>query len=182
MKLSIHCYHPCLPRLKISLLIDWLGLLRGNTVCKYTLAIYPSFHLSKSYPLISSNKFSSVPQSCPTLCDPMDRSTPGLPVHHQQPEFTQTHAHWVGDAIQTYHPLSFPSLPIFNLSQQQSLFKWVSSLEKTLRLWKIEGRRRKGWQRMKYLYGITNSMDMSFNKLWRWWRTGKPHMLQSMGL
>ena len=65
--------------------------------------------------------------SCVWLCDPMDRSTPGLPVHHQQPEFTQTHAHWVGDAIQTYHPLSFPSLPIFNLSQQQSLFKWVSS-------------------------------------------------------
>ena len=130
MKLSIHCYHPCLPRLKISLLIDWLGLLRGNTVCKYTLAIYPSFHLSKSYPLISSNKFSSVPQSCPTLCDPMDRSTPGLPVHHQLPEFTQTHVHWVGDAIQPSHPPSSPSPPAFNFSSIK-----VFSNESVLCIW-----------------------------------------------
>ena len=71
--------------------------------------------------------FSSVTQSCPTLCDPMDCSTPGLPVHHQLPEFTQTHAHWVGDAIQPSHPLSSPSPPAFNLSQHQGLFKWVSS-------------------------------------------------------
>ena len=54
-------------------------------------------------------QFSSVAQSCPTLCDPMNHSTPGLPVHHQLPEFTQTHAHRVGDAIQPSHPLSFPS-------------------------------------------------------------------------
>ena len=67
--------------------------------------------------------FSSVTQSCPTLCDPMDCSTPGLPVHHQLPEFTQTHVHWVGDAIQPSHPLSSPS-PAFNLSQHQSLFQW----------------------------------------------------------
>ena len=71
--------------------------------------------------------FSSVAQSCPTLCDPMDRSTPGLPVHHQLPEFTQTHVHWVSDAIQPSHPLLSPSPPAFNLSQQQGLFKWVSS-------------------------------------------------------
>ena len=57
----------------------------------------------------------------------MDCSTPGLPVHHQLPEFTQTHGHWVGDAIQPSHPLSSPSPPAFNLSQHQSLFKWVSS-------------------------------------------------------
>ena len=78
---------------------------------------------------ISSNvvQFSSVPQSCLTLCDPMDCSIPGLPVHHQLLEFTQTHAHWVGDAIQPSHPLSFPSPPAFNLSQHQGLFKWVSS-------------------------------------------------------
>ena len=57
------------------------------------------------------NQFSSVAQSCPTLCDPMNRSTPGPPVHHQLPEFTQTHVHRVGDAIQPSHPLSFPSLP-----------------------------------------------------------------------
>ena len=66
-------------------------------------------------------------QSCPTLCDAMDCSTPGLPVHHQLPEFTQTHVHWVGDAIQPSHPLSSRSPPTFNLSQHQSLFQWVSS-------------------------------------------------------
>ena len=73
------------------------------------------------------SQFSSVTQSCPTLCDPMDCSTPGLPVHHQLPEFTQTHVHWVGDAIQPSHPLSSPSFPAFNLSQHQDHFKWVSS-------------------------------------------------------
>ena len=60
-------------------------------------------------------------------CNHMDCSTPGLPVHHQLPEFTQTHVHWVGDAIQPSHPLSSPSPPAFNLSQHQGLFKWVSS-------------------------------------------------------
>ena len=64
----------------------------------------------------SKCKISSVAQSCPTLCDPMDCSTPGLPVDHQLPEFTQTHVHWVGDAIQPSHPLSSPSPPTFNLS------------------------------------------------------------------
>ena len=70
---------------------------------------------------------SSVAQSCRTLCDPMNCSTPGLPVHHQLPELTQTHVHWVSDAIQPSHPLSSPSPPAFNLSQPQGLFKWVSS-------------------------------------------------------
>ena len=70
---------------------------------------------------------SSVAQSCPTLCDPMDCSKPGLPVHHQLPEFTQTHVHWVGDVIQSSQPLSSPSPPAFNISQHQGLFKWVSS-------------------------------------------------------
>ena len=59
----------------------------------------------------------SVAQSCPTLCNPMDGSVPGFPVHHQLPEFTQTHIHWVSDAIQTSHPLSSPSPPALNLSQ-----------------------------------------------------------------
>ena len=68
-------------------------------------------------------QFSSVAQSCPTLCDPMDCSTPGLPVHHQLPEFTQTLVNWVGDVIQPPHPLSSPSPPTFNLSQHQGLFK-----------------------------------------------------------
>ena len=61
-------------------------------------------------------------QSCPTLCNPMNHSTPGLSVHHHLPEFTQTHVHWVGDAIQPSHPLSSPSPPAFNLSQHQGLF------------------------------------------------------------
>ena len=65
---------------------------------------------------------SSVAQSCPTLCNPMNRSTPGLPVHHQLPESTQTHAHRVGDAIQPSHPLSSPSPPAPNPSQHQGLF------------------------------------------------------------
>ena len=69
----------------------------------------------------SSVQFSSVAQSCPTLCNPMNRSTPGLLVHHQLLEFTQTHVHWVGDAIQPSHPLLSLSPPVFNLSQNQGL-------------------------------------------------------------
>ena len=83
---------------------------------------------------ISQNKtncglstLSSVAQSCLTLCDPMNRSTLGLPVHHQLPEFTQTHVHRVGDAIQPSHPLSSPSPPSLNPSQHQGLFQWVNS-------------------------------------------------------
>ena len=82
---------------------------------------------------ICSVQFSSATQSCPTLCDPMNHSTPGLPVHHQLPEFTQTHVHRVGDAIQPSHPLSSPS-PAFNLSQHQGLFKWVSSLHQVAKV------------------------------------------------
>ena len=70
----------------------------------------------------NSSHFSSVAQSCPTLCDPMDCSTPGLPVYHQFPEFTQTHVHWVSDTIQPSHPLLSPSPPALNLSQHQGLF------------------------------------------------------------
>ena len=73
--------------------------------------------------LNTSVQFSSVTQSCPTLCDPMNRSTPGLSVCHQLPEFTQTHMHQFGDAIQPFHPLSSPSLPAFNLSQPSGSFQ-----------------------------------------------------------
>ena len=72
----------------------------------HEMASFPSFFTS---PLWIMNQFSSVAQSCLTLCDPMDYSMPGLLVHHQLPEFTQTHVHWVGDAIQLSHPLLFPS-------------------------------------------------------------------------
>ena len=77
---------------------------------------------------LSSVQFISVAQLCLTLCDPMNRSMPGLPVHQQLPGFTQTHVHWVGDAVQPSHPLSSPSPPALNLSQHQGLFQWVSSL------------------------------------------------------
>ena len=73
------------------------------------------------------SQFNSVTWLCLTLCDPMDCSMPDLPVHHQLPEFTQTHVHWVSDAIQPSHLLSSPSPPTFSLSQHQGLFKWVSS-------------------------------------------------------
>ena len=79
-------------------------------------------------------QFSSVAQLCPTLCDPMNCSTPGLPVHHQLPESTETHVHCVDDAIQPSHPLSSPSPPALNLSQHQGLFKQVSSPHQVAKL------------------------------------------------
>ena len=80
------------------------------------------------------HQFSSVAQSCPTLYNPKNCSTPGFPVHHQLQEFTQTHVHWVSDAIQPSHPLSSPSSPTFNLSQHQGLFQWVSSLHQVAKI------------------------------------------------
>ena len=84
--------------------------------------------------LIYRRYFSSVAQSCPTLCNPMDYSTPGFPVHHQLPESTQTYVHWFGDAIQPSHPLSSPFSSAFNLSQNQVLFQWVSSLHQVAKI------------------------------------------------
>ena len=81
--------------------------------------------------LIHLFQYSLVAQSCPTLCEPMDCSTPGLPVHHQLPECTQTHLHWVSDAFQPSHP------PAFNLSQHQGLFQWVSSLHRWPKYWRF---------------------------------------------
>ena len=92
-------------------------------------------HLCLRTPTQRYDSVSSVTQSCPTLCDPMDHSTPGLPVHHQLLGFTQTHVHWVSDAIQPSHPLSSPSLPALNLSQHQGLFKWVSSSRQVANYW-----------------------------------------------
>src|SRR5574341_888854 len=81
-----------------------------------------------------TSQFSSVTQSCQTFCDPVNRSTPGLPVHHQLPEFTQTHVHLVSDAIQPSHPLSSPSPPAPNPSQHQSLFQSVNSLHEVAKV------------------------------------------------
>ena len=88
------------------------------------------FPTNSIFLLIHLLQFSSVAQSCLTLCDPMNHSTPGLPVHHKLPEFTQTHLHWVSDVIQPSHPLSSPSPPAPNPSQHQGLF----SNESTLRM------------------------------------------------
>ena len=87
---------------------------------------------------IAAYFFSSVAQSCLTLCDPMDCSPQGLPVYHQLPEFTQTHVHEVGDAIQPSYPLSSPSPPALNLSQHQGLFKWVSSSHQVAKVLELQ--------------------------------------------
>ena len=98
-----------IPQAKI---LEWVAILFSNSLfCTVCLSAH----------------FSSVTQPCLTPCDPMDQSTPGFPFHHQLPEFTQIHVHWVDDAIQPSHPLSSPSPPTFHLSQHQGLFKWVSS-------------------------------------------------------
>ena len=81
-----------------------------------------------------SVQFNSVARLWLTLCEKMHYCTPGLPVHHQLTESTQTHVHWVGDAIQPSHPLSSLSLPAFNLSQHQGLFQWVNSLHEVAKV------------------------------------------------
>ena len=103
------------------MLHKWLISRYMNDSINYTIFRTKWFRLGKLY-----LQFSSVAQLCPTLCDPMNCSTPGLPVHHQLPEFTQTHVHWVGDAIQPSHHLSAPSPPGPHPSQHQSLFQWVT--------------------------------------------------------
>ena len=89
---------------------------------------YSKWFKYTSYVLYNGVQFSSVTQSCSTLCNPMDYTTAGFPVLHQLPAPAQTHLHQVSDAIQPSHPLLSPSPPAFNLSQQQGLFQWVNSL------------------------------------------------------
>ena len=101
------------------------------TICLQMIGLFYlwliDFKCSFSMMVFKTVQFSSVTQSCPTLCDPMNSSTPGLPVHHQLPEFTQTHVHRLSDAIPPSHPQSSPSRPAPNPSQHQSLFQWVNS-------------------------------------------------------
>ena len=125
-----------------------LGIMRNNvrlgphwfTVCKFFYIYYECFLKFKDCYKIGYNilwniiigivisiQFSSVAQSCTTLCIPVDCSTPGFPVHHQLTELTQIHVHWVSDATQPSHPLLSPSPFTFNLFQHQGLFQWVSS-------------------------------------------------------
>ena len=107
-------------------LSQWSVILSNNLILCHLLLLLHSIFSCGTWDLVTC-QFSSVAQSCPTLCDPMECSTPGFPVPHQLPEFTQTHVHWVSNAIQPSHPLSSPSPPAFNLAQHQGLFKWVSS-------------------------------------------------------
>ena len=107
-------------------------LLEFPRACAYYSLLV--FELKYSWFALSQVSVSSISQSCSTLCDPKACSTPGLPVHRQLSELTQTHVHWVGDAIQPSHPLSSPSPPAFNLSQHQGLFKWVSSLHQVAKV------------------------------------------------
>ena len=98
-----------------------------SALCSVTLVALSILVLVPSVIIQITDQIRSVAQSCPTLCYPMNHSTPGLPVHHQLPEFTQTHVHRVSDAIQPSHSLSSPSPPAPNPSQHQSLFQCVSS-------------------------------------------------------
>ena len=125
----------------ISFRMDWLDLLAIQGTLKSLL----QHHSSKASILwrsafftVSSVQFSSVTQLCPTLCDPMNCSTPGLPVHHQLPEFTQIHIHRVSDAIQTSHPLSSPSPPAPNPSQHQSLLQCVNTSHEVARVLELQ--------------------------------------------
>ena len=104
---------------------------------EYVKAVY----CHPAYLTYMQSQFSSVQslaQSCPTLCDPMNCSTPGLPIHHQLPEFSQSHVLWVGDAIQPSHLLLSSSPPALNLSQHQGLFKWVSSSHQVAKVLELQ--------------------------------------------
>ena len=128
-KTSLHLTQENKPLWESMMLGHWEGILSGTKrheqgwgVCNHTFG-----NLLKCCWYYCSVQFSSVAQSCPILCDPMNCSTPGLPVHHKLLESAQTHAHWVGDAIQPSHPLSSPSPPAPNPSPHQGLFQCVNS-------------------------------------------------------
>ena len=122
----------------------------------------------------SAVQFSSVAQSCPTLCDPMNRSTPGFIVVHYLPEFAQIHVHWVYDAIQWSHPLSPPSVPAVNFSQHQGLFQRVGSLHQMAKVLELQLQHQSlQWIiRIDFLYGpgiILRAGDTSLKEsLYTW--------------
>ena len=117
-------------------LSDWTELMisEAEHVFMYLLTICVSCLEKCLFRSFSSVQFSSAAQPSPTVYDPMNRSTPGFPVHHQLPEFTQTHVHRVSDAIQPSHPLSSPSPPAPNPSHHQNLFQWVNSLHEVAKV------------------------------------------------
>ena len=106
---------------------DFCWLSYSKVLSKCSALVMSSVKPVASHPVFCRFQFSSVAQSRPTFCDPVDCSMPGFPVHHQLPEPTRTHVHLVADGIQSSHPLSFPSPPAFNASQIQGPFQWVSS-------------------------------------------------------
>ena len=111
---------------------------KEHELMAFVLFFFSFFFFFFVFVQFSSAQFSSVAQSCPPLCNPMNRSTPGLPVHHQLPEITQTHVHQVSDAIQPSHPLSSPSPPAPNPSQHQSPFQWVNSSHEVAKVLKFQ--------------------------------------------
>ena len=121
-----------LPASSVHGIIEWVTIpfCRGYYWLRDQTGSFPLIEdsLASEPPGMLSVQLISVAQSCPTLCNPMYWSIPGLPVHHQLPEPAQTHVCWVSGAIQPSHPLLSPSPPVFNLSQHQGVFKWVTSL------------------------------------------------------
>ena len=140
IKLPLHLYQTLFVYICMDLYIGVLYFL--NLLCILIVAQIPHCLCYFGCCLVTKRLFSTmviqfssvqfVTQSCLTLCDSMDCSMPGLPVHHQLSESTQTHVQWVSDAIQLSHSLSSPSPPAFNLSQHQGLFKWVRSSHQVL--------------------------------------------------
>ena len=118
--------------------------MQQKTLFKCTLSDYKSAHIHFLFTSNDNNErltgqtVQLVTHWCPTLCNPMNRSTPGLPVHHQLPEFTQTHVHWVSDAIQPSHHLLSSSPPAPNPSQHQSPFRWVNSSHEVAKVWEFQ--------------------------------------------
>ena len=125
---TINARYNTLKNTFLQKIYNWSGV-QGNF---YFRQIFPKIEKQESTMLFIC--CCSVPQACPTLSDPMDCSTPDLPVLHYLPEFTQTHVHWVNDAIQPIHFLTPPLPPTLNLSQHQGLFKWVSSLHQVAKV------------------------------------------------
>ena len=121
----IDCSHQALPALGIlqTRILEWVVLPSSRGSFQPRDQSQVPHIADRFFTICPFSQFSSVAQLCPTLCDPMKCSTPGLPVHHQILEFTQTHIHRVSDAIQPSHPLSSPSPPDPNPSQHQSLFQ-----------------------------------------------------------
>ena len=129
IEISSYCYNLAKSSKKLNCLVTFVKdqlTITYRSISGLLCSIEQNFYVSR-LSCFWNIQFSSVTQSCLTICNPMNHSTPGLPVHHQLPEFTQIHVHRVSDAIQPSHPLSSPSSPAPNPSQHQSLFQWINS-------------------------------------------------------